>query len=197
MSYALIGVASVVAGLGLGALGIFTRATRTMAVLLVGAFVLASIPMLLADPVRTSDVSAAPAEKEDPVDFFARRVRKSPNDVGARLDLAGSLLSAGNFQGAMTEYLAVLQLDPANADAHARMGLLLFRGGLTKPALRSVDRALTLRPDLPEALYVKGLITMMGLKKPGEAKKIFRRYLEVAPFGSYVTDVERLLELKP
>ena len=96
----------------------------------------------------------------------------------------------------MTEYLTVLQLDPNNADAYARIGLLLFRAGLTKQALKSVDQALVLRPDLPEALYVKGLITMMGLKKPAEAKKIFRHYLEVAPFGAYVGDVKRLLEIK-
>ncbi|MGH2753877.1 MAG: tetratricopeptide repeat protein [Actinomycetota bacterium] len=188
--------AGLVAGAGLVAVGLFTRASRVMIVLAVLASTLASVPAVLSDEVRTSDVAVEPAEREDPIDFFARRVRRSPNDVGARSDLAAELLSAGNFRGAMTEYLAVLQLDPENADAHARVALLLFRGGLTKPALRSVERALTLRPDLPEALYVKGLITMMGLKKPNEAKKILRLYLEVAPFGAYVADVERLLEIE-
>ena len=194
MNLVLIGAATVVAGLGLGAIGAFSRATRTMAVLIALAFLAASVPLLMSDPFRTPHVAAAPAEQEDPIDFFAQRVRKSPNDVGPRLDLAAELLAAGNFQGAMTEYLSVLQLDPDNADAHARMGLLLFRGGLTEQALKSVERALASRPDLPEALYVKGLITMMGLKKPATAKRIFRHYLEVAPFGAYVDDVQRLLE---
>lgn len=196
MNVALVGAATVIAGIGLAAVGMFTRATRVMAVLIVGAFAIASVPLMLSDPVRTSEVSAGPVEEQDPVDFFAQRVRKSPNDVGARLDLAASLMSAGNFQGAMTEYLSVLQLEPDNPDAHARMGLLLFRGGLTKPALKSVDRALSLRADLPEALYVKGLITLMGLKKPNDAEQIFERYLEVAPFGAYIGDIERLLELQ-
>ena len=189
-------VAVLVAGVGLATVGAFSRPTRVMSVLVVVAFGVATVPVMMSDHVRTSEVEAAPSEPQDPVDFFARRVRKSLNDVGARLDLANELLAAGNFSGAMTEYLSALKLDPENADAHARVALLLFRGGLTKPALRSVERALTLRPDLPEALYVKGLITMMGLKKPAEAKVILRHYLEVAPFGSYVADVERLLEIR-
>ncbi|HEV2756535.1 MAG TPA: tetratricopeptide repeat protein [Actinomycetota bacterium] len=195
MNVVMVAIVCAAAVSGLAIVGILTRSSAAMAVLLAAAFAVASVPLLLSDPQKTSTVSGRVGDPEDPVDFFADRVADRPNDVSARLDLAAELLSAGNFKGAMTEYLAALQLDPANAGAHARVGLLLFRGGLTKPALRAVDRALTLSPDLPEGLYVKGLVTTMGLKRPAEGRRIFRRYLEVAPFGAYVEDVLRLLEM--
>ncbi|MGH2807624.1 MAG: tetratricopeptide repeat protein [Actinomycetota bacterium] len=194
MNVVLIAALALVAVAGLGAVGVFTRATRLMAVLLVLSFAFASVPSLMADEQRTAEASETP-ERQNPIDFFADRVAERPNNVSARLDLAAALLSAGNFQGAMTEYLSVLQLDPNNATAHARVALILFRGGLTKQALGAVDRSLEIQPQLPEALYVKGLITMMGLERPAEAKELFRTYLEVAPFGAYVADVERLLEM--
>jgi hypothetical protein len=50
-----------------------------------------------------------------------------------------------------------------------------------------VDRVLAASPDYPEALYVRGLINLMGLRRPKAAERDFSAYLAVAPFGSHRT----------
>ena len=49
--------------------------------------------------------------------------------------------------------------------------------------------------DDPEALYVRGLIDLMGLRRPRAAERDFSGYLAVAPFGSHRTAAATLLAL--
>jgi hypothetical protein len=58
-----------------------------------------------------------------------------------------------------------------------------------------VDRVLTANPHYPEALYVRGLILLMGLRQPRAAERDFNAYLAVAPFGSHRTAAATLLAL--
>ena len=56
-------------------------------------------------------------------------------------------------------------------------------------------RVLAANPDYPEALYVRGLINLMGLHRPKAAERDFSGYLAVAPFGSHRTAAVTLLAL--
>jgi hypothetical protein len=58
-----------------------------------------------------------------------------------------------------------------------------------------VDRVLAAHPNYPEALYVRGLILLMGLRQPEAAERDLTAYLAVAPSGAYRTAVETLLVL--
>jgi cytochrome c-type biogenesis protein CcmH/NrfG len=169
----------------------------TAVALLAVALALSTVP-LLASPEEKSDPSAEPLEREqqtDPIASLERRIRATPDDVRARLDLAGAYLALGDVRAATVAYLDVLKLDRRNTVAHTRLALLLFRAGLKRQALASVNRALALRHGDPEALYVKGLILFMGFKKPARAASMFETYLKEAPFGSYRPAVERLLDI--
>jgi len=93
------------------------------------------------------------------------------------------------------EYLAVTRLDPANAEANTSLALLAFEVGRAAQGKAMVDRVLAANPDYPEALYVRGLINLMGLRRPTAAEHDFRAYLALAPFGSHRTAAVTLLAL--
>lgn len=159
-----------------------------------GAAVPDSGPSGGASPSSTSRQAATP-EQLAAIDAKATRVKQNPEDVGAHLELADAYAAAGVNQLAAVEYLAVTQLDPANAKANTYLALLAFQVGKAAEGKAMVDRVLAVNPKYPEALYVRGLILLMGLHEPQAAKADLNAYLAVAPFGSYRTAVETLIVL--
>jgi cytochrome c-type biogenesis protein CcmH/NrfG len=123
------------------------------------------------------------------------QVKQNPKDVGAHLTLAEAYAAAGASQLAAVEYLAVTRLDPTNAEANTNLALLAFEVGRAAQAKAMADRVLAANPDYPEALYVRGLINLMGLRRPRAAERDFSAYLAVAPFGSHRTAAATLLAL--
>jgi cytochrome c-type biogenesis protein CcmH/NrfG len=123
------------------------------------------------------------------------QVQQDPRDVSAHLALAQSYAAAGASQLAAVEYLAVTRLDPTNAEANTNLALLAFEAGQAAQGKIMVDRALAAHPDYPEALYVRGLIDLIGLRQPRAAEGDFSAYLAIAPFGSHRTAAATLLVL--
>jgi cytochrome c-type biogenesis protein CcmH/NrfG len=137
-------------------------------------------------PTRQQLAAVAAAEAQ---------VKQNPKDVSAHLTLAEAYAAAGASQLAAVEYLAVTRLDPANAEANTSLALLAFEVGRAAQGKAMVDRVLAADPKYPEALYVRGLINLMGLRRPRAAERDFGAYLSVAPFGSHRTAAATLLAL--
>jgi hypothetical protein len=129
------------------------------------------------------------------IDAAVARVKQNPKDVSAHLALADAYAAGGQGQLAAVEYLAVTQLDPTNAEANTNLALLAFEVGQTGQAKTMVDRVLSAHPNYPDALYVRGLILLMGLRQPQAAARDLNAYLAVAPFGSHRTAAATLLAL--
>ena len=127
------------------------------------------------------------------IEFFEGRVQDHPGDLAARLDLAQRYLQVGRAADAVAQYVAALEIDPQNPEAHSRLGYLLFASGRAEDGLRAVDRAIGSDPAYAEAHYFRGLILLEGLDRPAEAAEALREYLEMAPFGSYRAQAEALL----
>jgi tetratricopeptide (TPR) repeat protein len=123
------------------------------------------------------------------------QVKQNPKDVSAHLALADSYAAAGASQLAAVEYLVVTRLDPTNAEANTNLALLAFEVGRAAQGKDMVDKVLAAHPNYPEALYVRGLINLIGLRQPQAAERDFIAYLAVAPFGSHRTAVVTLLAL--
>ena len=145
-----------------------------------------------------ADPSAAPSlspEQAAAIDAAALDVKAHPRDVGKHLTLAHAYADAGATQLAAVEYLAILRLDPGNAEANTAMALLAFEVGRTQQAKDMLDRVLRADPRYPEALYVRGLVLLSGLHQPAAATRDLHAYLAVAPYGSHRTAAETLLAL--
>jgi cytochrome c-type biogenesis protein CcmH/NrfG len=146
----------------------------------------------------SADPSAAPSlspEQAAAIDAAALDVKAHPRDVGKHLTLAHAYADAGATQLAAVEYLAILRLDPGNAEANTAMALLAFEVGRTQQAKDMLDRVLRADPRYPEALYVRGLVLLGGLHQPAAATRDLHAYLAVAPYGSHRTAAETLLAL--
>ena len=169
---------------------------RVLVGVLVGTLLVAAIVPVLARAVENR-TSGQPITGDSvaggPLAFFQQRVAQHPDDVAARLDLAQRYLQAGDAKSAVSQYVAVLGLDPRNAEAQANLGFVLYQAGRAEDGLRAVDQALAVDPTYPEALYFKGVILLRGLNRSGDAAAAFRAYLDAAPFGSHRTEVETLL----
>jgi hypothetical protein len=147
-----------------------------------------------AGPSAGSSPSLSP-EQAAAIDAAALDVKAHPRDVGKHLTLAHAYADGGATQLAAVEYLAILKLDPANAEANTALALLAFEVGQTGQAKSMLDQVLQAHPDYPEALYVRGLVLLSGLHQPAAATKDLRAYLAAAPYGSHRTAAETLLAL--
>jgi tetratricopeptide (TPR) repeat protein len=153
-------------------------------------------PPQAAEPMPGLQKNAAPSPAQlAAVEAAVARVRTSPRDVGAHLDLARAYAGAGAPQLSAIEYLAVTQLDPDNAGANTQLALIAFQAGQAAQAKKLVDTALTAHPRYPEALYARGLIQLMGMRDPTAAERDLRAYLSAAPRGAHRASVETLLAI--
>jgi cytochrome c-type biogenesis protein CcmH/NrfG len=125
-----------------------------------------------------------------------RRVRLDSSDHAALVELGHAYLAAGRLDPATTVNFKAVQLRPRageTAEAYAHLGMILAYQGEDSVGLHAIDEALLLRPDLPEALLFRGMITFSGQDYPG-AITAWTRYLEVAPAGADTNHVHALLQ---
>jgi hypothetical protein len=146
-------------------------------------------------PAARSGHKSPTRQQLDAVAAAEAQVKHNPKGVSAHLALAEAYAAAGASQLAAVEYLAVTRLDPPNAEANTNLSLLAFEVGQAAQGKAMVDRVLAANPNYPEALYVRGLIDLMGLRRPRAAERDFNAYLAVAPFGSHRAAAATLLVL--
>lgn len=112
------------------------------------------------------------------------QVRRDSANVPALIELGHLYLAQGLLQKAvLVDTIAIrLQPDaPSSAEAFAHLGMILWSTGETEGALKSLDKAVFLRPELPEALLYRGIILFAGVQDMRAAAEAFDRYLAVAP----------------
>jgi tetratricopeptide (TPR) repeat protein len=148
----------------------------------------------LDDGAAGSGQQATP-EQLAAIDAAAQRVKENPKDVDAHLALAKAYEAGGASQLAAVEWLAVITLDPANAEANTALALLAYAVGQTEQAKAMLDTALAAHPDYPDGLYARGLILLVALHQPEAAEKDLEAYLAVAPFGPQRAQAQALLAL--
>ncbi len=99
-------------------------------------------------------------------------VEANPDVLGMRLALADRYTAEGRYDLAVVQYGKVLEKDPGNPAATARLGWLWLKVDDPQRALRLVDQALAKDPALAEALWYKANILFYGLNDPEGAMKV-------------------------
>ncbi len=118
---------------------------------------------------------------------FYRASELDPKDTTARLNTGTVLLQAGIYDRAADEFRAVLNINPD--DSMAALGLaasLRGQGTRDKPgpyseAEKLLKGVLAREPKNMAALFNLGVLYADYLKKPGEAKPLLKKFLDVAP----------------
>ena len=143
------------------------------------------------------DTAAQRAELE-------RQVRQRPDDARAHLAFARFLLDTGEVGEAVKEFDTAARLDPANAEAMAYAGWLVFLAGrsadpaaaaeLTDGALRRLDAAVAAQPEYPDARFFRGMVLFQGKGDAAGAVPELERYLALVPDGPQRAQVQALLD---
>ncbi|MEA3503347.1 MAG: hypothetical protein U9R47_11260 [Actinomycetota bacterium] len=87
-------------------------------------------------------------------------VAENPDIPGMRIAVADRYVEVGNYSKALEHYMVVLDLEPENAEALARVGWLTFLSGEPDLASPFVERALAIQPDFPQAYWFLANIRM-------------------------------------
>jgi tetratricopeptide (TPR) repeat protein len=171
-----------------------TIATRVTVVALVAVLALSAglVPALLRS-LHDRSPSASALFGASSLAYFEQRVRAHPHDVAARLDLAHRYLDAGLLGQSFDQYRSALLLDPNNADALAHLGILLHLSGKPKAALAAEQKALSIDPTYPDALFYEGVVLLKGLNRPADAVGPLSAYLKASPYGSEGPEARKLL----
>ena len=130
------------------------------------------------------------------VAVLEQRVGRDSNDHAALVELGHAYLASGQLDRATAVNFKAVQLRPRareTAEAYAHLGMILAYQGEDTVGLHSIDEALLLRPDLPEALLFRGMVTFSGQDYPG-AIAAWTRWLQVTPPGTDTNHVHALLQ---
>ncbi|MEA2010717.1 MAG: tetratricopeptide repeat protein [Actinomycetota bacterium] len=87
-------------------------------------------------------------------------VAQNPDIPGMRIALADRYVAEGNYSKGLEHYMVVLDLDPDDPEALARVGWLTFLSGEPSLAAPFVERALVIQPDFPQAYWFLANIRM-------------------------------------
>lgn len=108
-----------------------------------------------------------------------------------------SAFAKQDWPKAIEAFKRALAADPNQPEAHAYMGFILVQAGHADGALLAFDKALAMAPDLPMALWGKGMTLYQGKQDYAGAKAVFEKLLRIMPVGAERVEVERVLAEMP
>ena len=144
-------------------------------------------------PGQTSSGNTATVSQADRRRTLEQAVRETPDDVQARLALARFLMARQKYPDAFEQFSAVTGLDPANVEAQAYSGWLLYLAGQIDEAIVRIDAALAADETYPDAHFFKGLVLFRGKSDATGAIPEFQRYITLVPDSPLSAQVRGLL----
>ncbi len=115
------------------------------------------------------------------------------NELASVLQQGKTAFAKQDWQTAIQSFKKVLDADPNQPEAHAYMGAILLQAGHTDGALMAFDKALSLNPNFPMALWGKGMALYQGKKDFAGARQAFDQLLQMLPPGEDRNEVQKLL----
>lgn len=106
---------------------------------------------------REGDYAAAEAE-------FSSAIARDPKTYAAYIGRAVARESAGHLEGAAEDFLAAVKLDPTNADANLRLGMVLISMQKADLGKRYLQRAVDLDPAGDTGARARLLLEKEALK---------------------------------
>jgi tetratricopeptide (TPR) repeat protein len=118
----------------------------------------------------------------------------SPDSPSGKMGQALQLETQGKAADALKIYDDLLKADPRNVQALAYRGWLLKRAGFPDLAMASLDQAVQIQPNYPDAHFFRGMVLYQDRKDPAGAVPEFRAFLANDPPQEMVSLVEGQLK---
>jgi cytochrome c-type biogenesis protein CcmH len=129
-------------------------------------------------------------------DFMTGTTPASP-DARAAMSEGKQAFAQQNFPKAIDSFKRALAADPNNPEAHTYMGFILVQAGHSDGALMAFDKALVQAPNMPMALWGKGMVLYQEKKDYTGARQIFERLLNLMPPGDERNEIIKVLAEMP
>ena len=129
---------------------------------------------------------------DEALDYARQVTGKEPENLGARLTIAGIELERGHFDAAK-EALSGVPEEKITASMYLNMGILMFNKSNLPMAEDYFSRAIAKKADVADAYYYRGL-TRYQEKQVAGAKADFLKYLELEPSGKEAGTVKAILD---
>ncbi len=114
---------------------------------------------------------------------FDKAAALDPQLSEARYNRAAVYLDCGDYGSAAKELEKLTDVQSANVEAWVALGVARRGLGKLHEARTAYDKALSLDPNDPSALYNVGVLLMDFKKEPAEARGYFARFMHAAEFG--------------
>jgi tetratricopeptide (TPR) repeat protein len=129
---------------------------------------------------------------DEALDYSRQVIGKEPENLNARLTIAGIELERGHLDAAK-EALSGIPEEKITGSMYLNMGILMFNKSNLPMAEDYFTRAIVKQPDVADAYYFRGLTRTQG-KRAAEAKADFLKYLELDPSGKEAGTVKAILD---
>jgi cytochrome c-type biogenesis protein CcmH len=113
--------------------------------------------------------------------------------TGAALAEGKQAFERQEFPKAIEAFKKVLAADPSHPEAHGYMGFILMQAGHGDGALLAFEKALSRAPNLPMALWGKGMVLYQDKKDFAGARAIFEKLLAMVPPGDERNEIAKVL----
>lgn len=134
---------------------------------------------------------AAILEVQERYDEAIREIealRRFRPDRQLDLHLAGLRIEAGDFEGGVAAFEALLDGSDADAEVYYQLGVQYGTHGRVDEALQAMQKVLELEPNNANALNYIGYSWAERGENLDEAEELIRRALEIAPEDGYIAD---------
>jgi tetratricopeptide (TPR) repeat protein len=162
----------------------------------VGAFLVMALLVGLGLPPPVGIANRTLDPRRDRIEDALVRFEANPSDPQAISDLSDAYLDGetrADLQRAQAALLLLIDLQPANASAYARLATAQLRTGDLDAADGTLDRMATTAGDSPDLPFLRGLVARERGNETA-AREAFEQFVESAPEDPRVPMIRALLE---
>ena len=141
----------------------------------------------------TQSIRPRASENDTMTGDFMTGTTPAAGDARVAMNEGKQAFSQQDFPKAIDSFKKALAADPNNPEAHAYMGFILIQAGHGDGALMAFDKALSLAPNFPMALWGRGTVLYQDKKDYAGAREIFERLLKIVPPGEERNEITKVL----
>ena len=116
-------------------------------------------------------------------DFLTGTPAAGKSNVPALLQEGKIAFNKQDMRKAIDAFKGVLAANPNQPEANSYMGVILMQAGHADGALMAFDKALSVAPNFPMALWGKGMALYQGKQDYAGAREVFEKLLPLLPPG--------------
>jgi len=141
----------------------------------------------------TKSLRPRSSEQDTVTGDFLTGTGTSGSEASSQLQQGKAAFAKQDWPKAIEAFKNVLAADPNQPEAHAYMGFILVQAGHADGALMAFDKALSVAPNMPMALWGKGMTLYQAKQDYAAARPVLEKLLQIMPAGQERGEIEKVL----